>query len=851
MPLSTIVTGREDVTGPAWPVPEERRTVTVLFADIVGSTSLTERLDPEDVRALQRAYFDTVAGVLRRWHGVVEKYVGDAVMALFGARRSDGLDAYRAVRAGLEIQRALDRRPMPGGVRLRVRVGIATGEAVVDLAAARDGGHFAASGAVTSTAARLQEHATAGGVVVCAATHRATAGLVDQHALAPAALAGKALPVDVWRVTAATRPRPARHEGPLVGRRRELATARDQLVRAARERRPRWVSLVGPDGIGRSRLLHELRRTVRQVDGTPVRWGVTRCPPYPDGVLAPLADLVRDLAEVGTTDPDPLVRRRLTALVEGLVPPARSAPTVAALAALLARPDDPVSAARGAAACRQVLLACAARQPLVVAVDDLDRAAPELGRFLHTLFAAATLRGLPLAVVATHRPHWADLLPGPADRCRVALSPLGTVDSGRLLRRMLTRAGRPAALAARLLPLVAGIPGYAAAYVADAGRGEGARPAGPPDPAARPSGSAARAEPALPEAVRRVADARLDRLDGAGRAVLMAGATLGAPFTPTTVDGLLDWPSGRAAAALRRLAGEGLLRRAPGGRYAIVDPALCRAAYDRLPRAVRAEFTRRARAGGAPIVVARDDRAPATGAAQDVLPDPGLRPEGPVRRPVVSVTATADARRPGGPAGHAGTVSRAGAALTPVSTMAGRTTTGPDEPSGQPHPPRSPGSAPAVVALPPMPAIVASSPTLAIVASSPTLATVALAPAPAAPVVVALPRSPAAPDAVLAPAPAAAVLPPVSLAAGRAGARPASTGPVATVRGGTGDRAWRAAVNGDDRPPGPGSGRPRRQSDAGGVPAGSRPNARPALTVVGTGHPAPQPWATATHARAA
>ncbi|MEV4482572.1 adenylate/guanylate cyclase domain-containing protein [Micromonospora coxensis] len=847
MPLSTIVTGREDVTGPAWPVPEERRTVTVLFADIVGSTALTERLDPEEVRALQRAYFDTVAGVLRRWHGVVEKYVGDAVMALFGARRSDGLDAYRAVRAGLEIQRALDRRPMPGGVRLRVRVGIATGEAMVDLAAARDGGHFAASGAVTTTAARLQEHATAGGVVVCAATHRATAGLVDQHALAPAALAGKALPVGVWRVTATIRPRPARHEGPLVGRRRELATARDQLVRAARERRPRWVSLVGPDGVGRSRLLHELRRTVRQVDGTPVRWGVTHCPPYPDGVLAPVADLVRDLAGVGAADPDPLVRRRLAALVEGLVPPARSASTVAAMAALLARPDDPASATRGAAACRQVLLAWAARQPLVVAVDDLDRAAPELGRFLHTLFAAATLRGLPLAVVATHRPHWADLLPGPVDRrCRVTLSPLGTVDSGRLLRRMLTRAGRPAASAARLLPLVAGIPGYAAAYVAEAGRGEGARPAGPPGPAARPSGSTARlsgsaapAEPGLPEAVRRVADARLDRLDGTGRAVLMAGATLGGAFTPATVDRLLGWPDGRAAVVLRRLAGEGLLRPAPDGRYAIVDPALCRAAYDRLPRAVRAEFTRRARAGGTPIG-APDDRSPATGAVQDALPDPDHRPGGAVRRSVVSGTATADARRPGGTAGHAGGTPRARGALASVSTVAARAAAGPDEPSGQRHPPRSPGSARAVVALPSAPAAVVS---------SPAPVTVAL---PSAPAAVALPRSPAALSAVL---PSSRVTDgsagwagtwPASM--GWAGTRSASFGPVATARGGAGERAWRTVVGGDVRPSGPDAGPRRRRPDAGGVPAGSRPDGRRALTVVGTAEPAPQSLSTAARA---
>ncbi|SCG45354.1 adenylate/guanylate cyclase domain-containing protein [Micromonospora halophytica] len=760
MPLSTIVTGRKDVTMPAWPVPEERRTVTVLFADIIGSTTLTERLDPEDVRALQRAYFDTVAGVLRRWHGVVEKYVGDAVMALFGARRSDGLDAYRAVRAGLAIQRALDRRPMPGGVRLRVRVGIATGEAMVDLAAARDGGHFAASGAVTTTAARLQEYATAGGVVVCAATHRATAGLVDQHALAPAALAGKALPVDVWRVTAAARPRPARHEGPLVGRRRELATAQDQLVRAARERRPRWVSLVGPDGIGRSRLLHELRRTVRQVDGTPVRWGVTHCPPYPEGSLAPLADLVRDLAGVGGTDPAPLVRRRLAALVDGLGRPARSASTVAALAALLAR-DDAVSATRGAAACRQVLLALAARQPLVVAVDDLDRAAPELGRFLHTLFAAATLRGLPLAVVATHRPHRADLLPGPTDRCcRVALSPLGTVDSGRLLRRMLTRSGRPAALAARLLPLVAGIPGHAAAYVADTGRAADVRAAGSPDAAARPWPTATAAEPTLPESVRRVAGARLDRLDGAGRAVLMAGATLGGEFTPTAVDRLLGWSSGLAAAALGRLAGEELLRPAPGGRYVIVDPAVRRVAYDRLPRAVRAEFIRRARAYLAPTGAAQGDRSPATGAAQGPLADPGRRPEGPVRRPAAPAAATAVARRPGRSAGHANAVPHAGGALAPASTMVDQGAAGLDElsgPTGRRRPPWSPGFVPAAVAVP----------------SSP--AAVALPPSPATPVAVALHRSPAAFDAALPPSPAvvtlprspvAAVLPPSSVVTG-------------------------------------------------------------------------------------
>ncbi|MEV0810788.1 adenylate/guanylate cyclase domain-containing protein [Micromonospora sp. NPDC050200] len=629
MPLSTIATGREDVTASPWPVPEERRVVTVLFADIVGSTALTERLDPEDVRALQRAYFDTVAGVLRHWHGVVEKYVGDAVMALFGARRSDGLDAYRAVRAGLEIQRALDRRPMPGGVRLRVRVGVATGEAVVDLAAAHDGGHAAASGAVTTTAARLQEYGPAGGVVVCAATHRATADLIEQHALAPVALAGKVLPVDVWRVTSPDRPRPPRHEGPLVGRRRELATARDQLVRAAREHRPRWVSLVGPDGIGRSRLLHELRHALREVDGVAVRWCVAHCPPYPQGPLGPVAELVRDLAGVRDSDPPAVVHRRLAALVDGLVAPARATATVEALAALLATPDGAPTATGGPAACRQVLLALAARQPVVVAVDDLDRAAPELGRFLRALFAAATLRGLPLAVVATHRPHRADPVPVPDDRrCRVALAPLGAVDTGRLLRRLLTRAGRPAALAGRLLPLVAGMPGYAGAYVAATGDGD--------------------REPGLPEAVRRAACARLDLLGGERRAALMAGAALGVRFTAPAVDRLLGWAPGRAATLLGRLAGEDpLVRHDRHGRYEIVDPALRRAAYDRLPRTVRAEFSRRAeqwRRSTAPGGV-EPTRAGGPGARLAAIPTAGAVPD---PTPTTRSNAMAGPERPTG-----------------------------------------------------------------------------------------------------------------------------------------------------------------------------------------------------------
>ncbi|WP_235965534.1 AAA family ATPase [Micromonospora rubida] len=570
MLMSTIVT-EAHVTAPAdWPVPEERRTVSVLFADIVGSTALVDRLDPEEVRALQRAYFDTVAGVLARWGGVVEKYVGDAVMALFGARESDGFDAYRAVRAGLEIQRALDGRTLPGAPALRTRVGVATGEALVDVAALRDGAHGTASGAVITAAARLQEHAPPGAVVVCAATRRATATLIAHRALPPLTVAGKPLPMDVSIAAGVARPEPAGHHGRLVGRRRHLAHARDQVLRAVRENSPRWVSLVGPAGSGRSRMLHELRRAVDASDGTPVRWYVVACPPFPERPVEPVADLLRAFADVRAEDPPATVRRRLLAATDGLVPPVRALSTAVALEGLL---DGSFPA--GAVVWQRLLLSQAAVQPLVVAVDDLDRAAPAVTRFLRGLIAAAVVRRLPLAVVTTHRPEWADTRPGPDDRRdEVPLPPLSQVETGRLLRQLLARAGQPTALATRLLPLVGGLPGTAEAYARRIPEGA--------DPAA-----------ALPDRVRASATARLDACDGTERAATMVVAALGPSAPATTVDQAIGWAPGRAEPVLRRLAGRGLLRRTARDGYRVADPALRRVAHDRLPRSVRTEIARR------------------------------------------------------------------------------------------------------------------------------------------------------------------------------------------------------------------------------------------------------------------
>jgi adenylate cyclase len=177
-----------------------RQTVTVLFVDIVGFTALIDDLDCQDVRDLQVDYFGTVSAVVGCRGGVVEKYVGDAVMAVFGAGEGAGPDtAAEAVRAGMEVQDALRGRRLAGRFPVRTRVGLATGDVIVDLDAARYGGYGMVSGSVVSTAARLQAYAPHDTVVVDAATRRLTGEQVAYQDLPPAAVAGKAAPVDLWR----------------------------------------------------------------------------------------------------------------------------------------------------------------------------------------------------------------------------------------------------------------------------------------------------------------------------------------------------------------------------------------------------------------------------------------------------------------------------------------------------------------------------------------------------------------------------------------------------------------------------------------------------------------------------
>jgi class 3 adenylate cyclase len=215
---------------------EERRLVTVLFVDLVGFTGLAERLDPEDLKRLVSPYLGRVRAEAERFGGTVEKYIGDAVMALFGAPVAHGDDAERAVRAAFAIRDAVaGLKEGEGDVDLRVRIGVSTGEAFLDLAADPAAGEGMASGDVVVTAFRLQQSAPAGGIVVGEATYRATERVVEYAELESVAAKGKQEPVRAWSA-AALRTGGGRPRVALVGRDTELGRLRALVVSAERSR---------------------------------------------------------------------------------------------------------------------------------------------------------------------------------------------------------------------------------------------------------------------------------------------------------------------------------------------------------------------------------------------------------------------------------------------------------------------------------------------------------------------------------------------------------------------------------------------------------------------------------------
>jgi len=392
---------------------DERKPVSVLFADLVGSTELATRHDPEQLRAMLAAFFDEMREQIQAFGGTVEKYAGDAIMAVFGVPRVREDDAERAVRAALAMRESLEQlNPLfekDYGVRLALRVGVATGEAV---AAAGTVDQLMVTGEVAILAARLQSAAV--GVVVSEETYRVLDPLLEAEPMRELALKGFPAPVTAYRVTglrtAGGRPRGIPGlSSPIVGRDAELRALRE-CFDDLRQGRGQVVSIVGEPGIGKSRLKIEMRETLPE--GT--RWLEGRCQSFTQNTsYAPLIEVLRSALGVGATDPQPIARTRLRASLRGLTG-AEAEQHQTALAHLLGvdlgasggRALDPQALqAAIIVAMRAVLEGLTRRGPVVLAVEDIhwaDAASVEL----LTIVMELTDR-LPLMLLVTCRPETA------------------------------------------------------------------------------------------------------------------------------------------------------------------------------------------------------------------------------------------------------------------------------------------------------------------------------------------------------------------------------------------------------------------------------------------------------------
>jgi class 3 adenylate cyclase len=395
---------------------EERKIVTVLFADLVGFTSRSERMDVEDVRGTLAPYHALLREQLEHYGGTVEKFIGDAVMALFGAPVAHEDDPERAVRAALSIRAAIDRlNDEDPELDLHVRVGVNTGEALVVLSADAARGEGMASGDVVNTAARLQTSAPVDGILVGETTYHATDRAITYRSADPVVAKGKSQPLQVWEAVEA-RARLGidvvqRPTTPLVGRGEEVDLLLDALRRCRSERAVQLVTLVGVPGIGKSRLVWELMQAVER-DPDFITWRQGRSLPYGEGVTFwALGEMVKAQARILDTDTAEVAGQKLRATVADMISDPTEASWVELHVRALAGLEGVTSASgnrssEAAAAWRRFLEALADRHPLVLVFEDLHWADDALLDFIDHL--ADWSSNVSMLIVCTARPELLD-----------------------------------------------------------------------------------------------------------------------------------------------------------------------------------------------------------------------------------------------------------------------------------------------------------------------------------------------------------------------------------------------------------------------------------------------------------
>ena len=419
---------------------EERKTVTTLFCDLVAFTAMSEAADPEDVDALLGEYFARATKVIESHGGTVEKFIGDAVVGVFGVPAVHEDDPERAVRAGLRIVEALEGMTRPDGSPLEVRVGVNTGEALVRLDVDPASGRGFLTGDAVNVAARLEAAAPPGGVVVGAPTHDLTARPIVYEELPPVAAKGKSAPVLAWLARATVSRMGIDVDrsalSPLVGREVELDHLRALLDRVVTTSSPQFALLVGEPGIGKTRLVQEL---FAHVDAHPelITWRQSRCPSFGESVsFWALADVVKAHAGILDTDEAPTAVDKLVATVpEG----PDQAWMVNRLRALVGLDAPQAEREENFTAWMRFLEHVALGGPLVVVFEDLHWADEGLLAFVEYL--ADHIASVPLLIVGTARPELFDAQPSFAtDRStltRILLDPLAPHETERLVAGVL------------------------------------------------------------------------------------------------------------------------------------------------------------------------------------------------------------------------------------------------------------------------------------------------------------------------------------------------------------------------------------------------------------------------------
>jgi class 3 adenylate cyclase/tetratricopeptide (TPR) repeat protein len=540
-----------------------RRTVTVLFADVADSTPLGERLDPETLRRVMSGFFERMSAVLERHGGTVEKFIGDAVMAVFGIPELHEDDALRAVRAATELRQALAELNVELGrdldVRIGIRVGINTGEVV---AGDGTGGQMLATGDAVNVAKRLEESARTGEILLGEPTRRLVENAVVLEPRDNLTLKGKSDPQPAWNVLAVIEGASAyarRLDAPLIGREAELLLLRRAYDEAVATRSCRLFTLVGPAGIGKSRLAAELCATLR--DEATTLTG--RCLAYGDGITFwPLVEIVGAL---GSNDG-----------VRELLAHAEDAELVATrvLGAVGSNPAAPGGETFWAV--RRLFEELASERPLVVLIEDIHWAEPTLLDMLEYL--AGWIHDAPVLLLCLARPDLLDVRPGWLTQTGggVMLEPLTDEQSRKLLDEIAQEWPLDAAALEHITEAAEGNPLYLEQMAAMLAEG------GPTH--------------AIPPTIQALIAARLDRLPAEERTVLESAAVAGKHFVRSALRTLLAEADQSAIdASLLSLARKDLLTARPGREdaYRFRHVLIRDAAYAGIPKELRARLHER------------------------------------------------------------------------------------------------------------------------------------------------------------------------------------------------------------------------------------------------------------------